>query len=236
MTPDYYTLLGVSRGAEAEIIRAAYLALARRYHPDAATAASPHDAEKFRLITEAYEVLRDPRRREYYDWGHSRQEHDLDEPEQWARPQEEQAHRNVRVPGKSRWSSAAAKPLVYSAGAIALVVALGFGFVRVIFPDGPSADTDLAMRAEKSEPSSSAMNDKVALQELTDLRRTLQQTERLAAANCWPRCGPAARISRSSSRRVAKVTKCWRRSGPAFRSSRSRSQPVVTATRCWPRS
>ena len=106
MTPDYYTLLGVSRGAEAEIVRAAYLALARRYHPDAATAASPHDAEKFRLITEAYEVLRDPRRREYYDWGHSRQEQNLDEPEQWARPQEEQAHRDVRAPGKSRWSSA----------------------------------------------------------------------------------------------------------------------------------
>ena len=126
MTPDYYTLLGVSRGAEAEIIRAAYLALARRYHPDAATAASPHDAEKFRLITEAYEVLRDPRRREYYDWGHSRQEQNLDEPEQWARPREEQTHRDVRAPAKIRWSSALANPLVYSAGAIALVVALVF--------------------------------------------------------------------------------------------------------------
>ena len=121
MTPDYYTLLGVSRGAEADIIRAAYLALARRYHPDAATAASPHDAEKFRLITEAYEVLRDPRRREYYDWGHSRPEQNLDEPEQWARPREEQTHRDVRAPAKIWWSSAVAKPLVYSAGAIALV-------------------------------------------------------------------------------------------------------------------
>ena len=90
MTPDYYTLLGVSRGAEAEIIRAAYLALARRYHPDAATAASPHDAEKFRLITEAYEVLRDPRRREYYDWVTHAQSRT------WM------SQNNGRVPGRNR--------------------------------------------------------------------------------------------------------------------------------------
>ena len=77
MTPDYYTLLGVAPGAEDEIIRAAYLVLAKRYHPDTATAASPHNVEKFRLITEAYEVLRDPRRRAYYDWCHARQEQNL---------------------------------------------------------------------------------------------------------------------------------------------------------------
>ena len=43
MTPDYYALLGVAREAEGEIIRAAYRVLARRYHPDAATTASPHE-------------------------------------------------------------------------------------------------------------------------------------------------------------------------------------------------
>ena len=37
MTPDYYTQLGVAPGAEDEIIRAAYLVLAKRYHPDTAT-------------------------------------------------------------------------------------------------------------------------------------------------------------------------------------------------------
>ena len=150
MTPDYYTLLGVAPGAEDEIIRAAYLVLAKRYHPDTATAASPHNVEKFRLIAEAYEVLRDPRRRAYYDWCHACQEQNLAQQIQGERSQEEQEHREVRAPGKSTWSSAIDNPLVYpvvySAGAVALVVALLFGLIKVIAPNGPSANTDVAMR------------------------------------------------------------------------------------------
>ena len=179
MTPDYYTLLGVAPGAEDEIIRAAYLVLAKRYHPDTATAASPHNVEKFRLIAEAYEVLRDPRRRANYDWCH---EQNLAQQIQGERSQEEQEHREVRAPGKSTWSRAMDNPLVYPAGAVALVVALLFGLIKVI-ANGPSANTDVAMRTEKSERSSSFLSDKAALQELTDLRRTLHQTERLAATN-----------------------------------------------------
>jgi curved DNA-binding protein CbpA len=179
MTPDYYTLLGVAPGAEDEIIRAAYLVLAKRYHPDTATAASPHNVEKFRLIAEAYEVLRDPRRRANYDWCH---EQNLAQQIQGERSQEEQEHREVRAPGKSTWARAIDNPLVYPAGAVALVVALVFGLIKVI-ANGPSANTDVAMRTEKSERSSSFLSDKAALQELTDLRRTLHQTERLAATN-----------------------------------------------------
>ena len=131
MTPDYYALLGVARGAEGEIIRAAYLALARRYHPDAATSASPHDAEKFRLITEAYEVLRDPRRRAHYDWGHPRHAQDLS-------PQEGQEHREGRVRGRSTWSRVTTSPLVYSVGSIVLVVALVVGaWSRCFSPMAP---------------------------------------------------------------------------------------------------
>ena len=66
-----------------------------------------------------------------------------------------QEHREGRAPARSTWSSAITSPLVYSVGAIALVVALVFGLVTVIVPNGPSANTDLAMHTEKSEPSSS---------------------------------------------------------------------------------
>ncbi len=60
---DYYRILGVESDAEWEEIKTAFRALARRYHPD-----SPNgDAEQFRLVQEAYEVLRDPARRLAYD-------------------------------------------------------------------------------------------------------------------------------------------------------------------------
>ncbi len=59
-----YRTLGVSRDAGGEEIRAAYRLLARRYHPDMGPGGS---AEKFRQITEAYELLKDPSRREAYD-------------------------------------------------------------------------------------------------------------------------------------------------------------------------
>src|SRR5260370_9408546 len=73
VTPDYYALLEVAPEAEHEIIRAAYVVLAKRYHPDTATAASPHNDEKFHLITEAYEILPDPDLRTQDDIDHALQ-------------------------------------------------------------------------------------------------------------------------------------------------------------------
>ncbi len=178
MTPDYYTLLGVAPSAEDEIIRAAYLVLAKRYHPDTATASSTHDVEKFRLIAEAYEVLRDPPRRAHYDWCHARQQQPVVQ-----QIQEERQHRAERGPRRSTWPSALNNPLVYSTGAVALVVALLVGLIKVIALHVPSANTDVAMRTEKSERSSSLLRDTSASQELTDLRWTLQQTERLAVTS-----------------------------------------------------
>ncbi|MEZ4521003.1 MAG: molecular chaperone DnaJ [Thermomicrobiales bacterium] len=67
---DYYETLGVDRSADSTEIRRAYRRLARQYHPDVN---KDDDAEeKFKEVTEAYEVLRDDERRAAYDrFGHA---------------------------------------------------------------------------------------------------------------------------------------------------------------------
>ena len=62
---DFYALLGVARNASEDEIRSAYRKLARQYHPDVNKASDA--AEKFKQITEAYEVLSDRERRQRYD-------------------------------------------------------------------------------------------------------------------------------------------------------------------------
>ena len=62
---DYYEALGVPRDASQEDIRAAHRRLARKYHPDVSKEEGAED--RFKEISEAYEVLRDPEKRERYD-------------------------------------------------------------------------------------------------------------------------------------------------------------------------
>lgn len=68
---DYYTVLGVEKGASEDELKKAYRKLAMKHHPDR----NPDDKEaeaKFKEAKEAYEVLADPRKRAAYDqFGHA---------------------------------------------------------------------------------------------------------------------------------------------------------------------
>ncbi len=62
---DYYEILGVTRGADADEVKRAYRKLARKFHPDVSKEKNAED--KFKEVQEAYEVLRDTEKRAAYD-------------------------------------------------------------------------------------------------------------------------------------------------------------------------
>lgn len=67
---DYYKVLEVDRSASSADIKKAYLRLAKQYHPDQ-NKSDPNAEKKFKEISEAYDVLKDPQKKAAYDqFGH----------------------------------------------------------------------------------------------------------------------------------------------------------------------
>src|ERR1700726_4909674 len=64
---DYYAILGVPKTAPQKDIKSAYRKLARKWHPNTNPTNPKAAEEKFKEISEAYEVLGDPEKRRKYD-------------------------------------------------------------------------------------------------------------------------------------------------------------------------
>ncbi|MFA4986448.1 MAG: DnaJ C-terminal domain-containing protein [Candidatus Brocadiia bacterium] len=80
---DYYTILGIARDASQEDVQTAFRKLARQFHPDVNK--TPGAEDKFKDISEAYEVLRDVEKRRRYDALGSdfRHNQDFNPPPEW---------------------------------------------------------------------------------------------------------------------------------------------------------
>ena len=68
---DYYTVLGIDRGADPDAIKKAYRTMAKEHHPDK-NRGNETSEKKFKEVSEAYEVLKDEQKRAAYDrFGHA---------------------------------------------------------------------------------------------------------------------------------------------------------------------
>ena len=67
MINNHYAVLGLLHTAEAVVVKAAYKALAQRYHPDRFAGDTAYAKAKMEALNEAYQVLSNPQKRQAYD-------------------------------------------------------------------------------------------------------------------------------------------------------------------------
>ncbi len=102
---DYYDILGVKKSAGEQEIKSAYRKLAKKYHPDANPDNKKAEA-LFKDVTEAYDVLSDPKKKKLYDkYGHAAFDGSMgSDPEAYAREQEKYTGTWGRAAGKNAGS------------------------------------------------------------------------------------------------------------------------------------
>eukprot|EP00227_Mantoniella_beaufortii_P009852 CAMPEP_0197577968 /NCGR_PEP_ID=MMETSP1326-20131121/2390_1 /TAXON_ID=1155430 /ORGANISM="Genus nov. species nov., Strain RCC2288" /LENGTH=86 /DNA_ID=CAMNT_0043141105 /DNA_START=213 /DNA_END=469 /DNA_ORIENTATION=+ len=64
---DYYGTLGIQKGCSEDEIKKAYRKLAMKWHPDKNPDNQAYAEKKFKSVSEAYEVLSDPKKKELFD-------------------------------------------------------------------------------------------------------------------------------------------------------------------------
>ena len=102
---DFYDALGVSRTASADEIQRAYRKLARTYHPDVNK--EPGAEDRFKEVSEAYDVLSDPETRKRYDaFGPSfRQVPEGVDPDTWRAAQQQGGRRRASTGPRGTWTT-----------------------------------------------------------------------------------------------------------------------------------
>ena len=217
VTADHYRILGVAPGAEDAVIRAAYRALMRMYHPD--TNSDPKAQSRVREITAAFAVLGDPERRAAYDAGQIFGPHGASVDGAWHMP-------DRRSPPPMRLAGLASI-------AVALAVTLAFALPRSQ-PEPQALRSLAAYRGiTTSEPPVKAL----AAPEERSVESTVAAALSVAAPRPPSRCHHRGR-SRSRRRRPSERS-CRRRArshrssvADRRRPSRSPKAPPGSESRC----
>ncbi|GAB3030642.1 hypothetical protein GCM10027052_03630 [Parafrigoribacterium mesophilum] len=110
VSPDPYTVLGVSREASPSEVRSAFRALVRRFHPDTRDPSEAPDAE-LRSVLAAYRILRDPSSRASYDRDHPLVRFRYSAPRQTTPPSGVDIDVRVRPTRMPRWVAPRASDL-----------------------------------------------------------------------------------------------------------------------------